>query len=351
MYGIRRLLEIQQNHSLLGVLFTFILLISTCHAQETPTLNLEYFNYSTSYRQNVCQRQVQLDSNETLQLRDALSGLELSTWLFLDNRYVIFDASTKSLNRTDPGLIAVLLDKLADRAGFKWRNSFGVIEDIALPKDKTYTYTDLLVWSVSSFDISAAYWQKNLERMHQGASFPEGWYDASLIMIAVEKDEQGGAKNLDLWGFLAPFSTLVWVMILVTIVVSAMAYWFLDWYDTASDKMGLDHEPAQNLFLAAMTFTGNFEFQPSSNPARIFAVSLTFTSLIIMSSYTGKCTKDSVFEIDTCSPTRFQKELIPEPRCSHETLAALRCCVLFFSKLGQLSCSAQYTINSNHDTG
>jgi hypothetical protein len=293
MYGFQKLIEVQQNRCLLVVLITFNWLLSTHHAQETPTLTLEYFNYSTSYRTNVCQRQVQLDSNATLQLRDALTGLELSTWLFLDNRYVKFDPSTKALNPSHPGLIGVLLDELADRAGFKWRNSFGVIEDVALPKgNKTYTYTDLLVWSVSSFDISAAYWQKNLERMHQGASFPEGWYDASLIMIAVDKDEQRGAKNLDLWSFLAPFSTLVWVMIVVTILVSAVAYWFLDWYDTASDKLALDHEPAQNLFLAAMTFTGNFEFQPSSNPARIFAVSLAFFSLIVMSSYTG--TQDSI---------------------------------------------------------
>jgi Ligand-gated ion channel len=296
MYGFRRLINVQQN-TLLAVLL--VLLLSSnrsrcCNAQATATMTLEYFNYSTSYRQNVCERQVQLDnSNETLQLRDALAGLQLSTFIYLDNRYVKFDNTTKALNAKtkndgDPGLIAVLLDELAARAGFTWRTSFGVIESMVLPKDSAYTYSDLLLWSVSSYDISAAYWQKTLQRMQQGSSFPEGWYDASSIMITIEKDYEDGANNLEsFWGFLAPFSTGVWIMIFVTIVVSALVYWFLDWYDATTDKMSLDHEPAQNLFLAAMTFTGNFEFQPNSNPARIFAVSLALFSLILMSSYTG----------------------------------------------------------------
>jgi hypothetical protein len=381
LYRLRRRLIPVQQQTLLFVVVVVVVLASNdltfnnwrrssttifCHAQETPTLTLEYFNYSTSYRQNVCQRQVQLDnSNGTLQLRDALAGLELSTFLYLDNRYVKIDnnsanATTKALNAVDddPGLIAVLLDELAARAAFQWRNSFGVIENVVLPKDKTYS--DLLSWSVSSYDISAAYWQKTLQRMQQGASFPEGWYDATLIMIAVESDEDsgggGGANNLDLWGFLAPFSTSVWIMILVTIVVSAMTYWFLDWYDTATDVMNLDHEPAQNLFLAAMTFTGNFEFQPSSNPARIFSVSMAFFSLIVMSSYTGTKSKTPPLTVYMKWTPPVLERASSKFSMNHVQFSRENCllpmlCDVFFvdlySQLGQLSCRAQYTGDSN----
>lgn len=204
------------------LLLVLILTRSACFGQEQPTLSLEYFNYSTSYRQSVCERQAQLD-NETLQLRNSLEGLQLSMWLFKDNRYVRFDETTNAIDSNDPGLIGVLLDELADRAGFTWRSSFGIIENITLPEGKTYS--DLLVWSVWAYDVSAAYWSKSLQRMDKGVSFPEGWYDGRIIMVGVEGDE---SANLDLWSFLEPFTTGVWVMIIVTIVVSALVYWFLD---------------------------------------------------------------------------------------------------------------------------
>lgn len=207
------------------VLFlAFLASILTCFAQEAPTLSLEIFNYSTSFRQSVCDRQAQID-NETLQLRDALKGLQLSTWMYKDNRYVNFldDGDTNVLDPNDPGLIPDLLDELATRAGFTWRDSFGIIENITLPQGKTFT--DLLVWSVWATDVSAAYWSRSLGRMDLGVSFPEGWYDGRIIMIGVEP---GGTSNLDLWSFLEPFTTGVWIMIIATIIVSAGVYWFLD---------------------------------------------------------------------------------------------------------------------------
>lgn len=58
-------------------------------------------------------------------------------------------------------------------------------------------------------------------------------------------------------------------------------------YDTESDEMRLGNRPGHNLFLTAITFTGQFEFKPSTNSARIFTASLAFWSLIIMSAYTA----------------------------------------------------------------
>lgn len=51
--------------------------------------------------------------------------------------------------------------------------------------------------------------------------------------------------------------------------------------------MRLGNKPGQNLFLAAITFTGQFEFKPASNSARIFTASLAVWSLIVMSAYTA----------------------------------------------------------------
>lgn len=216
-------------------------------AQEAPSLFLEMFDYSTSFRQSVCERQAQLD-NETIRLRDALQGLELNTWLYKDNHYVNFLDDNNVLDPDDPGLIVVLLDELAIRGGFTWRNSFGVVDNVTLPEGKVcccieaavksdnlplsnilllQTFTDVAVWSTWAFDVSAVYWAKSLQRMDRGVSYPEGWYNGDVIMIGVKKDATG-SSNLDLWSFLEPFTTGVWIMILVTILVSALVYWFLD---------------------------------------------------------------------------------------------------------------------------
>lgn len=72
------------------------------------------------------------------------------------------------------------------------------------------------------------YWTKSLDGLlNRSNSFPpfEIADDGSSIMITVESD---GTSNLNLWSFLEPFTTGVWVMIIVTIVVSALVYMFLD---------------------------------------------------------------------------------------------------------------------------
>lgn len=51
--------------------------------------------------------------------------------------------------------------------------------------------------------------------------------------------------------------------------------------------MRLGDKPSHNLFLSAITFTGQFEFKPTTNSARIFTASLAFWSLIVMSAYTA----------------------------------------------------------------
>ena len=262
------------------ILVMYLALCScTCYGQEKPTLTLDWFNYSRSLRQSVCERQAQID-NSTLQHRNALSGLNLSTCLYMDNRYFRFDEDG-AIDAEYPGLIGVLMDELAKRGGFAWRNSFGIFNNSNLPEDRDFS--DLLGWTVWAYDISAAHWSKTIDRIAAGVTYPEGWYDGRMIMIGINDED----SQLDVWSFLEPFSTGVWGMIIVTIVVSALVYWFLDWFDTDSDELRLGNDPAQNLFLTAITFTGQFEFKPTSNSARIFTASLAFWSLIMMSAYTA----------------------------------------------------------------
>ena len=49
----------------------------------------------------------------------------------------------------NPGIQAVLMDELARRAGFTWRDSFGVYVDPI----NNETWTELLDWATDSFVV------------------------------------------------------------------------------------------------------------------------------------------------------------------------------------------------------
>jgi hypothetical protein len=76
-------------------------------------------------------------------------------------------------------------------------------------------------------------------------------------------------------------------MIGVTIVVSGLVYWGLERFNTKTDDKELENDPIQILFLAAISFTGHFEFRPFTNAARLFTFSLAFWSLLVASAYTA----------------------------------------------------------------
>ena len=68
----------------------------------------------------------------------------------------------------DPGYWVVLLNELAERAGFSF--SWGVLE-ISLVN---YTADELLEWTVNAYDFSFSEWDSTVERMKLGVDFPAG---------------------------------------------------------------------------------------------------------------------------------------------------------------------------------
>jgi len=53
------------------------------------------------------------------------------------------------------GLMVTVLDEVAKRAGFTWRNSYAVFAD---PELYGKTYTELIKWQISSYDLSGDWW-------------------------------------------------------------------------------------------------------------------------------------------------------------------------------------------------
>lgn len=218
-------------------------------------------------------------------LDKALEGLELSV-VFLNysdpTNQRLFTLDDGIINPNRQMLLVNIMDELSRRAGFTWRDSFGVVQPIDT-STSNHTYTDLLDWQAETYDISAGRWDKSLARIQRSISFPEGFYDASMILV---QDDNSKAA-LQIWSVFLPFRWTVWAMTLATIIASGLVYWFLERLNNKADQRQLEHKPGEAIFYTALSFTGHMEFRPRSAPAMIMTFSLTFASLLFSAIYTA----------------------------------------------------------------
>ena len=264
-----------------------VFLCNTSTAQQAPLYTTEKFNTTANHKQSFCDRQNQLFANN-ISLSEALSGLSLS--VVLTNYQTPANTPFFTLDKdgvidpTNPGLFAIIMDELAERANFSWRNSYGVVLPINATTDGNKTWSDLLEWQVDTYDLSAGKWDRSIARMKAEVSFPEGWYDSSMILIHVDDSSN---IPLTLWSFLLPFYWTVWLLLGITILVTGTAYYLLERLDTSSDTREIEQHPGDAVFYTAITFTGHFEFRPQTTAAMILTFSTTFIALIIGAVYTA----------------------------------------------------------------
>lgn len=252
------------------------------HDFDTNSSNM--IGNRTTHRQDLCGRYNQF-RNRKIHLRDALRGLQ-SNVLFPNNLGFMYTPEY-GIDPVYGGLGVDIVDELAKRAGFTWRNSFGWS---LAPTTYNMTWTEQLWWGVNTYDIYLNRWDKSLERMDMGVAYLEPWYDASIILI--EKREQDGwyhdaSGPLALWNWARPFDANVWLLIIATILLSGLVYQFLEFND--GDRQ--DRSQAQwfndNVYLSLLNFTQNFSYAPTSSATRLFSVSMAFWAMIVGATYTA----------------------------------------------------------------
>jgi hypothetical protein len=88
--------------------------------------------------------------------------------------------TSKTALQKHTGFMIEVLDEVARRAGFTWRNSYTFFE---APETYGKSWTDLLLWQISSYDLSGEWWVPTLRRRALGVSFLEGFYDSSIALV------------------------------------------------------------------------------------------------------------------------------------------------------------------------
>lgn len=293
------------NLRLLSAVLMALLLLGSLtwlsSAQETPAFATAAFDESVNFRQNVCDRQ-DLFHNKTVQLRNALEGLELR--VLTAGGTVYRDKDTNAIQEDYPGPVGLLLDELALRAKFTWRSSYGIVTS----RNKSRTFDELLTWQVNTYDVAANRWTEDIERLALGISFPEGWEDGSIILVGMKGSSSSG--GFDFFSFLEPLDWGVWVMIAVTIVLTGIIYWGLERLDEGTDRQRLGGNPSDAVFFSALTFTTHFEFQPRKNHARFITFSLTFWALVISSAYVANLASFLVVDNTPTQPVQSVQEAV-----------------------------------------
>jgi hypothetical protein len=160
------------RRSIISALSLFLLVLAD--AQKTPSPYIPQYTFDVSYRQNVTGRH---DSsyNGTFELRDALGGFEMNS-LITASEYFHLDENG-AIDEKDQGLVTEILDELANRGSFTWRNSFAATDGPEENRARTEV-------EVEAYDVSADSWRiHSAERFTQGIGFPEGFLDSSLILV------------------------------------------------------------------------------------------------------------------------------------------------------------------------
>jgi len=170
-----------------------------------------------------------------------------------------------------------MMDILADRAGFTWRDSYGTYGNPPEGKD----WSDVVIWLANSYDVVVDYFYRTTERLELGAVFLPGWYDATLIMIAEDEIK----RKTDFFAWLRPFDYRTWIMTILVSIFTSVIYWGM--CRLSRDQECRFNNLTQYYYLTALAITGHFEFKPNTLRTMILTLSIAFWSVLLIAAYTA----------------------------------------------------------------
>jgi len=134
-----------------------------CNGQEAPLFLNPTFSDNLKHRTDFCPIHSLVESG-TVMRRNALKDTNIQPALF---RYQL-NKETGAIDEINPGIGIKMLDELARRGQFQWRNSYGVIDS----PNENQTWGELLMWTVDTYDLMSDWFLRTTERLADGVLFP-----------------------------------------------------------------------------------------------------------------------------------------------------------------------------------
>lgn len=267
-----------------------------------------FANPHNSFRSDVCRRynQIKADGSQftgygnMFNLSDALSGMEISVMAFQDEHFRYND--TAGMDPVYPGVSARLLDYMAQKGNFTWRNSFGVWKRDDFLLELNRDWTELLRFATEKYDIFPHQNTPSTERVNLGINFAEGHSDVSLIIGRLGNGGIGEEK-ISWFSFMQPFDLPVWFAIAGILALSSITYQIIEsLHDKSIDPLkSFRKNVVENWYWSWMNFTGNYKYQPKTLGGQMFGVSFAFWAMLI----TG------TFETSESPPKKQYDRLVP----------------------------------------
>jgi hypothetical protein len=246
------------------------------------------FNYTLNAKGNWCSKQAAVLNGE-VDIRLAIAG-ESVTVAIPDERgeagaFANYLGDEFAFEPSNPGVYADLMDEVARRGKFSWR--FTIHKYYFDLSD--YSVTDVLVWLTANFDVAVSWWFELPTRVGRGITYPKGWYDASIIIVAKKKSEESGFKA---FSWKEPFSNVVWLLLLVTLFLSAIVVLILEEGVTVPRLNIAEFEKFSSIVMlyihkSFIVFTGHMDLQARTKPGQLVSFSLSFFAMLMLSAYTA----------------------------------------------------------------
>lgn len=265
-----------------------------------PNLAQAQFTSGPSHRQSFCEEQMQFSNSNLTDLALAIKGRHINVSLGNATDFINLDENG-TINSVDPGIMIEMLDEVARRGEFTWRDSFIVTQ----PPSKGKTWMDLLMWEINNYDVAAEWYANTVDRSKMGASFPRGWYDFSAIIIAKkDKDAFGSAFRPFSWS--APFTASVWFSLIVILVVSGLVCYYIEGGDlgtygvishgATSHDQSIVSRAISTIYDCFVVFTGHLDIHPTTHAGRVVSLSLSFFTVLMLAAYTANLTSFLVIQ-------------------------------------------------------
>ena len=123
-----------------------------------------------------------------------------------------------------------IFDEIASRGNFTWKDSYAFYDGPGTDEmGENIDWTELLLWSIETFDVSVDWWIPNAKRIAAGTTFPKGWLDASMIIVTKnEYASDDPQSQFSFFNWTRPFTTSVWATIFGTLVITAIVSLYVE---------------------------------------------------------------------------------------------------------------------------
>ena len=245
------------------------------------------FAAERNYRQSFCD-QYEMALNNSLPTASALEGKEVHVLL---TGYTNYNEVT-GLDNDYPGMFPKILDEIAERGNFTWRQSFGIVTNKQQPNK---TYTDLLQWGTQNYDIYVGEWDVTSARINLRIAFTKPVLDSALIMIRnVDPNNPNDDVAINWWFWFYPFDTIVWVLIIIQLIVSGFVYQYIEYLveekEEERDNQSFRERTIKNQSESCYSYFNGSKWAPTSAAGRVFIISNLAWVLFLNTAYSANLT-------------------------------------------------------------